>query len=222
MAIISIPNVVSKGVSFNVTLDMSELLAEVNDAYFQVQANLKSVLVTYASSSSASPENEQKKILAFNATIENPACPVIFSSTSRDTFVLKKIKLVDKDGGIFDIPLRDINTAGFNISFIQPPSALSYTPSTVFAIIGMSIEEMTPTVSGVVTSYSISPELPSGLSINSSTGVISGSSYVVTPMQSYTVTASNSSLGASTQASITIDISMGMGGPGGPGGPGFP
>lgn len=117
MAIISIPANISKGTSVDVTLDMSELLAEVSDAYFSVQANLEKVLITYSSIDATDPENNQKKLLSFDPSLENPICAIFFSSTARDLFVLKKIKLVDRDGGSFDIPLKNIEKAGFNIDF---------------------------------------------------------------------------------------------------------
>lgn len=49
-----------------------------------------------------------------------------------------------------------------------------------------------PQVSGAGYTYSVSPALPAGLNLNSSTGVISGAATAVTPMTAYTVTATNS------------------------------
>ncbi|MHA8062372.1 putative Ig domain-containing protein, partial [Aquirufa beregesia] len=53
------------------------------------------------------------------------------------------------------------------------PSALSYTTPNVYSV-GTGITSLTPTVTGTVTSYSISTPLPTGLSFNTTTGVISG------------------------------------------------
>jgi feruloyl esterase len=53
-----------------------------------------------------------------------------------------------------------------------------------------------------VTAYSISPALPEGLTLNASSGVISGTPATVTPPTGYTVTAANS--GGSTTAALII------------------
>src|SRR5215472_5574397 len=53
------------------------------------------------------------------------------------------------------------------------PSALSYT-SPVNAMVGTAITALMPTVTGSVTSYSVSPSLPAGLSLNSVSGAITG------------------------------------------------
>ena len=55
-----------------------------------------------------------------------------------------------------------------------------------------------------MTSWSVSPSLPAGLSLDSSTGAISGTPTAITSSASYTITASNT--GGSTTASITIEV----------------
>ncbi|MFM6975438.1 MAG: putative Ig domain-containing protein, partial [Sphingobacteriaceae bacterium] len=70
------------------------------------------------------------------------------------------------------------------------PSALSYTSPNTFTK-GVSVVSLSPTVSGgAVVTYS-APSLPAGLSINSSTGVISGTPSAITATATYTVTATN-------------------------------
>ena len=85
-----------------------------------------------------------------------------------------------------------------------PPSGLSYTPSSVSGVVGTAITNMTPTVTGTITNYSVSPTLPAGLAIDSTTGVISGTPTAVATSASYTVTASNA--GGSTAANVTISV----------------
>jgi hypothetical protein len=85
-----------------------------------------------------------------------------------------------------------------------PPSGLSYAPSSLSGVVGTAITNMVPVVTGNVTNYSISPTLPSGLSINPTTGLISGTPTAVAASASYTVTASNA--GGSTTASVTIAV----------------
>jgi hypothetical protein len=72
------------------------------------------------------------------------------------------------------------------------PSALSYTSPTQ-ATVGTSITSLTPTVTGTVTSYSVSPALPAGLAISTTTGVISGTPTAAAAQATCTITASNSS-----------------------------
>ena len=57
----------------------------------------------------------------------------------------------------------------------QPPSGLSYTNGTAVYAIRVPITPNSPTSSGgAVTAYSVSPALPAGLSLSTSTGIISG------------------------------------------------
>ena len=87
----------------------------------------------------------------------------------------------------------------------QPPSALSYTTATAVYTKGTAITPNSPTSSGgAVTAYSVSPALPAGLSLSTSTGIISGTPTAVTATASYTVTASNSA--GSTTATLTITV----------------
>lgn len=87
------------------------------------------------------------------------------------------------------------------------PSSLSYASSPMSLIKDAAISAKSPTVSGgAVTSWSVSPSLPAGLSLNGSTGVITGTPTVASSQSSYTVTASNS--GGSTTASIQIAVTV--------------
>ncbi|MBL0014702.1 MAG: T9SS type A sorting domain-containing protein [Flavobacterium sp.] len=84
------------------------------------------------------------------------------------------------------------------------PTALSYTTPNVFTL-GSTIVDLTPIVSGTVSSYSISPSLPNGLSFDTSTGIISGTPTSISSTATYTVTAFNSGGSASFDIEITIN-----------------
>ena len=90
-------------------------------------------------------------------------------------------------------------------SATPPPSGLSYSTVTATYTKGTAIAANSPTTAGgAVTSYSVSPALPAGLSLSTTTGVISGTPTVVTATTTYTVTASNS--GGSTTETLSITV----------------
>jgi gliding motility-associated-like protein len=83
-----------------------------------------------------------------------------------------------------------------------PPSTLVYASPIVLER-GIAISPIGPSTSGgVITTYSISPTLPAGLSFNTSTGVISGTPTAVTARATYTISGSN----ISGSLTATIDI----------------
>ncbi len=89
---------------------------------------------------------------------------------------------------------------------IAPPSALTYTGSPYTFTLNLPITTQTPTVSGTVTNCMASPTLPTGLSLNTTTCVISGTPTVTQPTTDHTITASNSSGNTTTIVKITVNI----------------
>ena len=98
-----------------------------------------------------------------------------------------------------------LESAYFSNQSVVPPSGLSYSPSSASGTVGAAIGSLTPTVTGTVAAYSVSPALPAGLSISTSTGVISGTPSAVSASATYTVTATNGT--GSTTATVTIEVS---------------
>ena len=85
------------------------------------------------------------------------------------------------------------------------PSDLDYNPNSFTLTKGTQMTTTTPTVNGgTITSWSVSPSLPAGLSLDSSTGAISGTPTAVTSNASYTITATNT--GGSDTTTITIVV----------------
>ncbi len=85
------------------------------------------------------------------------------------------------------------------------PAALSYTASNIFTA-GTSITALSPIVtagSGTL-AYNVSPNLPAGLTLNPSTGVISGTPLSGSPAATFTVTAT--SVFGSTSASFQVAV----------------
>jgi subtilisin-like proprotein convertase family protein len=110
---------------------------------------------------------------------------------------------------------RGINTGsisgGWRLSLqttappVAPPSALSYSSNPATYTKDTAIAINTPSSSGgAVVSYSVSPALPAGLTLNTSTGIISGTPTTLTAASNYTITATNS--GGSTDAWVSITV----------------
>jgi hypothetical protein len=84
--------------------------------------------------------------------------------------------------------------------------AISYSTPSVFTV-NTAIIALSPTnTGGKLVSYAVSPALPAGLSIDPSTGVISGTPTTVTAIATYTVTATNS--GGSTTFDVVVTVNM--------------
>ena len=89
---------------------------------------------------------------------------------------------------------------------LAPPSNLIYPQTTITTNIGQTITTDTPSVTGTVSTYTVSPALPAGISLNPSTGAISGTPTSVTPQATYTITAANSA--GTTTATVQITVSL--------------
>jgi uncharacterized repeat protein (TIGR01451 family) len=87
-----------------------------------------------------------------------------------------------------------------------PPSGVTYTPTSATLTKDVAMTALTPTAAGggTITSWSVSPALPAGLSLNNTTGVISGTPTAVTPLTNYTITASNA--GGSNSTIMTLQV----------------
>ena len=89
----------------------------------------------------------------------------------------------------------------------QSPSSLSYSTENMTLEKGTAMAANTPSVSGgTITSWEISPSVPTGLVFNPSTGAISGTPSVLqTTAVTYTVWANNSGGSASANINITVN-----------------
>ena len=86
-------------------------------------------------------------------------------------------------------------------TFAQAPTSLQYPAVSTFKV-NVDNAYLAPTVSGNITGYSVAPALPAGMSLNTSTGVISGTPTAVTAPTNYVVTAANGS--GSTNFTLNI------------------
>ena len=83
------------------------------------------------------------------------------------------------------------------------PSALSY-PLSVSLTVNLPMAALSPTVTGAVTSYTVTPALPAGVSMDSTTGVISGTPLGLSPATSYLISALNAGGSASFSMSLAV------------------
>ena len=91
---------------------------------------------------------------------------------------------------------------------IPAPNSLIYPQSSIVTSVGQAISGDIPAVTGTVTSYSVAPALPAGLSFNTTSGAITGTATAVSPQTTYTVTATNP--GGSTTATLTITVNKAL------------
>ena len=86
-----------------------------------------------------------------------------------------------------------------------PPSSLNYTLNTVSYCANAAITTNSPAFTGdAATSYSVSPALPTGLTLNTTTGDITGTPTVAAPAADYTVTVNNACGNTTRDVNITV------------------
>ena len=87
----------------------------------------------------------------------------------------------------------------------SPPGSLSYSSPQVYTV-GVAITPLSPTVTGTVSGYSVSPALPAGIALDAKSGQISGTPTAAASTANYTITASNS--GGSSSFALTISVNL--------------
>lgn len=102
-------------------------------------------------------------------------------------------------------------TAVVNIRVKAQAPNISYTSPQLYTV-GTAIPNLTPTNTGGAVPgtdtyiYSVSPALPAGLSINATTGVISGTPTQVSAATNYTITATNESGSSNAVVNIRVKV----------------
>jgi len=76
------------------------------------------------------------------------------------------------------------------LSVTEPPSGLSYV-NPVSATVGVALAPLSPTITGIVDHYAVSPTLPPGVVINSTSGILSGTPSEARNLAPYTITANS-------------------------------
>ena len=87
---------------------------------------------------------------------------------------------------------------------IQAPTALSYVDLNQILLQGITVNVPASYLGDLTQNFTVSPPLPAGLTIDPTTGAISGSPQDLLPPGTYTITASNA--GGDTETVLTIGI----------------
>ena len=103
--------------------------------------------------------------------------------------------------------MKDIYLTSPALLFAVALSGLTYSSgSSITYIVGTAITNNNPsTTTGTATTYSVSPALPAGLSLSTTTGVISGTPTIVAARATYTITMEDGSP-ITTTYDLTITV----------------
>jgi hypothetical protein len=105
-------------------------------------------------------------------------------------------------GLVTSLALLMVACGGGDGGAVSAPSGLQYAVGT--GEVGSPYGPYSPSVTGTVTGYSVSPDLPAGLTLEPTTGVISGTPLAAASGTNYTVTASSG--GGAATAVLTLAI----------------
>ena len=155
--------------------------------------------VTVSASDSAMPADTATfSSTSGNASVSNGKVTVSIPSNYAKSAYYVKVKATTSQ------PTQNVY---YEITFSVASFSLSYSADSVVAKVGSAITNLTPTVTGATaTSYTISGTLPSGLSFNTSTGVISGTPTAYKAQTDYTITATLNTVPVQT---VTKTVSIG-------------
>lgn len=89
---------------------------------------------------------------------------------------------------------------------VQAPTSVAYLTPSVTGTLGIALPVISPTVQGgTASNFTVTPALPSGVLLNATTGVISGTPTALASTVTYTVSAGNAGGKVSTTIAITIN-----------------
>ncbi|GIR75693.1 MAG: hypothetical protein CM15mP78_03920 [Candidatus Poseidoniales archaeon] len=134
--------------------------------------------------------------LPFGLSLNQGTCTISGTPTSHGSNITYNVTATSSTG---------VSKSGeFNLWITQIAPSISYTGSPFTFTVGTAISSITPTNTGDTAFWSVSPSLPSGLSLGAG-GVISGTPSVEASAANYTITASNPGGESSATISITVN-----------------
>lgn len=119
---LTIDGTLQKGSETRVILDLFAILNHSkvsSDAYFSVQSNWDIVVLNYAS-----VPGLQKEVIVFKEDVDAQRASVSFfgvSTNARDSFFIKNITIVDKQGGFLQLNRSDLPVASLDIHLGEAP-----------------------------------------------------------------------------------------------------
>ena len=99
------------------------------------------------------------------------------------------------------------DSATITITVNEAVPSISISRATLIATVGTAIQPITidETAGGMVSRYSISPNIANGLSFNATSGIISGTPSVIAPSRTYMITATNVTGADTATVNITVN-----------------
>jgi hypothetical protein len=94
------------------------------------------------------------------------------------------------------------------LTSLNPPSGLSYLADPANYVVNVPVTPNTATVTGVVDSFTVSPALPAGLTLNKTSGTISGTPTATTASANYAITAVNAAGSVTDSVNITVAAAL--------------
>jgi len=102
----------------------------------------------------------------------------------------------------------DTTASGSAAIEVGAPRDLAYAPSSILFLAGKAIADMAPSYAGgKPTSYSVTPALPTGLTVDEKSGVITGKPEAASKMVDYTIVGTNAA--GSSSAIMYIGVRLG-------------
>lgn len=142
--------------------------------------------------------------LAEGGVVSNLPFNVVPNPGSPGTYNYTITSIQDANGCTRNSGFTD---AAATINVSAPLTSITYTTTPVTYCPGVAIAANNATVGGgTATIFSVSPALPAGLTLNTTTGAITGSPTVYAAAADYTVTASNACGSVNTAVNITTDV----------------
>jgi len=97
------------------------------------------------------------------------------------------------------------SSTSVTVSLTSAPAGLAYSQNPATYREGVAITPNTPSsTGGTITSYSVTPDLPVGLSLDPTTGIVSGTPTAATPTAVYTITGANAA--GRTSAGLVVTV----------------
>jgi hypothetical protein len=94
---------------------------------------------------------------------------------------------------------------GLMLTVLAPPSTLSYGASSVRAVQKAAMTPLSPTYTGTVDSFSVSPALPQGVALSTTSGTLSGTPALLSRSINYVITATNIAGSATFALAMSVE-----------------